>query len=185
MSITGLYYWTSNMGKRTHKKTLDSIPYWFISFGFSLMILILLACGGGVETDLVIPESEKEAAVNIMLDKYKADQEGGVVGASVTQEGGTLNLIIMIKRITYLENVRSTANLDWSNQGRKLGTEFVRLVKDGGTDDPTGGEIGKGQFNYTIGVYYQDPANPNKVYANPIRKIVEGKKSAKSSKIKW
>ena len=126
-----------------------------------------------------------EAAVNKMLDKYKADQEGGVVGASVTQEAGTLNLIIMIKRITYLENVRSTANLDWSNQGRKLGTEFVRLVKDGGTDDPTGSEIGKGQFNYTIGVYYQDPANPNKVYANPIRKIVEGKKSAKSSKIKW
>lgn len=185
MSIIGSYQFAENMVRRTHIKRRNEITYWFLCSVLTLMVSSLLACSGTAETDLVLTEIEKETAVNTMLNKYKADQEGGVVGASVTQEGGTLTLILMIKRITYLENVRSTANLDWSNQGRSLGTEFVRLVKDGGSDDPTGTDIGKGQFNYTIGVYYQDPANPDKVYANPIRKIVEGKKKANSSKIKW
>ena len=128
MSIIGSYQFVENMVRRTHIKRRNEITYWFLCSVLSLMVSSLLACSGTTETDLVLTEIEKETAVNTMLNKYKADQEGGVVGASVTQEGGTLTLILMIKRITYLENVRSTANLDWSNQGRSLGTEFVRLV---------------------------------------------------------
>ena len=146
-----------------------------------LLLSTLIACGGGgTETDLVLGETEKADAIETILAKgFSSSDHAGKFGAmlaTITQEGADVKLILIID---------STEAHFTKEIGREMATEFVKVVKNAGTDEPTGTEIGKGIFNYSVGVYYDDISNPDKTYVNPIRKIVIGEKKSNSKNIKW
>lgn len=148
---------------------------------FSFLLSTLIACGGGgAETDLVLSEVEKEKAKEQILSKLFSSSDHatgfGAMVATITQEGANVKLILIID---------STEAHFTKEIGRKMATEFVRVVKNAGTDEPTGTEIGKGIFNYSVGVYYDDINNPDNTFVNPIRKIVVGEKKRNSKNIKW
>ena len=65
-----------------------------------------------------------------------------VLDAAISQDGRTLSLVLI---------VGSATNKEYSKQ---LGDNFVRMVKSFSQDDPPGKTIGKGMFNYLVGVYY-------------------------------
>ena len=67
-----------------------------------------------------------------------------VLDAAITQEGRDLSLVVVVGFATTEE------------QAKKLGDNFVRLVKTLSQDVPPGKDIGTGMFNYLVGVYYPD-----------------------------
>ena len=82
--------------------------------------------------------------------------------AAVTQKGDQLSLVLV---------VRSATN---TQRAKTLGENFVRMTKNLGPDSPPGKEIGKGIYDYLIGVYY-----PNE------RQVVLGAKSRGAERISW
>lgn len=57
---------------------------------------------------------------------------------------------------------------------KRLGDNFVRLIKSMSDDESPGKEIGSGKYNYLIGVYF-----PNE------KEVVMGAKANASKKIIW
>ena len=145
-----------------------------------LTILLGFACsGGGPATNLLLSEAEKQTAIDTIVQTY--GKSNGVLAGKIAQDGNDVDLIIIINSTEYLPSYGPMNK----EKGKEIGKHFVKLIKNGGTDDPAVNGIGKGKFNYSIGVYYQDVNNPDKTFVNPLRKIVTGKKKAKSSTIKW
>ena len=64
--------------------------------------------------------------------------------AAITQEGHDLFLAIVVNPATN------------EQYARELGDNFVRMVKALSQDDPPGREIGKGIYDYRVGVFYPD-----------------------------
>ena len=82
--------------------------------------------------------------------------------AAITQEGRQLSLALIVRRTT------SEAS------GKQLGDNFVRIVKSVGPDSAPGKEIGRGQYDYLIGVFY-----PNE------KRLAMGAKVRTSPRITW
>lgn len=104
----------------------------------------------------VVTAQEKQMAI----DMIKGYEE--VTDAGISQENGTLSLVVFVKYGTSKE------------QAKEMGDNFVRLVKTFTQDISPEKEIGEGIYDYMIGVYY-----PNE------KKIAIGAKSSIGRNITW
>ena len=86
----------------------------------------------------------------------------GVRDAAITQEGRQLVLVLVVDYATS------------ETQCKQLGDNFVRLVKSVGPDSAPGKEIGRGQYDYRIGVFF-----PNE------KRLAMGAKVRTSPRITW
>lgn len=84
----------------------------------------------------VVTTKQKNLAIRTIKD-YSA-----VKDAAVVQEGRNLDLSITVDYATPEENAR------------ELGNNFVRLIQTLGPEAMPGAVVGKGMFNYLVGVYY-------------------------------
>lgn len=157
-----------------------------IEFRSIFMLMLVLASflgfacsGNGSTTDLSLSEAEKQSAINSIVEIY--GKSNGIVAGKIEQDGDKVDLILIVNSTEYLPSYGPMNK----EKGKQIGRHFVELVKNGGTDDPAVNGIGEGKFNYSVGVYYQDVNNPDKTFVNPLRKIVIGKKKAKSSTLNW
>ena len=82
--------------------------------------------------------------------------------AAVSQKGDQLSLVLIVGFATNTQRAKT------------LGENFVRLTKSLGPDRSPGKEIGKGIFDYVIGVYYPDESQ-----------VVLGAKSRAAERISW
>ena len=106
---------------------------------------------------LTLTNAAKELAMNSILGY------SGVHDAAISQEGDDLSLVIIVGCAITV------------NDAKDLGENFVRLVKTFGPESaPTGSEIGRGNFDYLVGVYCGNE-----------RKIVQGAKVKTSARINW
>ena len=89
-------------------------------------------------------------------------QNPGVLDAAISERGNQISLVLIVHPIT--------------NEGgaRQLGDSFVRMFKSLSDDDSPGSSIGRGKYDYLIGVYY-----PNE------KRVAQGAKSRTSSRISW
>ena len=85
-----------------------------------------------------------------------------VMDAAITQRGDQLSLVLIVFSGTS------------SQRAKALGDNFVRVVKSLSPDASPGRDIGKGIYDYVIGVYY-----PNE------KRVAQGAKSRTSSRISW
>ena len=89
-------------------------------------------------------------------------QNPGVLDAAISQQGERVSLVLIVHPITN------------ESRARQLGDNFVRLCKSLSDDEPPGRSIGRGKYDYLIGVYY-----PNE------KKVALGAKSSVSDRISW
>ena len=89
-------------------------------------------------------------------------QYPGVLDAAISQQGDQMSLVLVVHSATNESNARL------------LGDNFVRLCKSLSDDEPPGISIGRGKYDYLIGVYY-----PNE------KKVAQGAKSRIADRITW
>ena len=89
-------------------------------------------------------------------------QTPGVLDAAISEQGNQVSLVLIVGPLTS------------ESRGKELGDNFVRLFKSLSDDESPGQSIGRGKYDYLIGVYY-----PNK------DKLVQGAKSRASDRISW
>ena len=89
-------------------------------------------------------------------------QNPGVLDAAISERGNQISLVLIVHPITNEVGAR------------QLGDSFVRMFKSLSDDDSPGSSIGKGKYDYLIGVYY-----PNE------KRVAQGAKSRTSSRISW
>ena len=82
--------------------------------------------------------------------------------AAMTQEGNRISLVLIVDY---------AIDPDYA---RQLGDNFVRLAKTFTDDDSPGKAIGRGKYDYLIGIYY-----PNE------KRIALGAKSRAADRISW
>ena len=85
-----------------------------------------------------------------------------VLDAAIVQEGDQFSLALIVHPSTSTQ------------RAMELGENFMRIVKNLSPDTSPGRDIGRGTYDYVIGVYY-----PNE------KKVAQGAKSRVSSKISW
>ena len=85
-----------------------------------------------------------------------------VVDAAISRQGNEVSMVIM---------VRSSTN---KTRGKELGENFVRMYKSLSDDTAPGRSVGKGKYDYLIGVYY-----PNE------KPLVRGAKVSFADRISW
>ena len=85
-----------------------------------------------------------------------------VIDAVIVQEDQTISLVLLVGYAT------NTA------RAKELGDNFVRLYKSLSDDDAPGKSIGRGKYDYLIGVYYPDE-----------KQIVLGAKARSADRITW
>lgn len=101
---------------------------------FALMLLAIIYRQTALPP--VVTRKQKNLAIRTIKD-YSA-----VKDAAVVQEGRSLDLTITVDYATPEENAR------------ELGNNFVRLLQTLGPEAMPGAVVGKGMFNYLVGVYY-------------------------------
>ena len=89
-------------------------------------------------------------------------QNPGVLDAAISQQGERVSLVLIVDPLTN------------ESGARQLGDNFVRMFKSLSDDEPPGRSIGRGKYDYLIGVYY-----PNE------KKVAQGAKSRASDRISW
>ncbi len=82
--------------------------------------------------------------------------------AAISQDGNDLSLVLVV------------GNAINEQHAKRLGDNFVRMLKSLGPDDPPGQDIGAGKYNYLVGVYFPDG-----------QRLVQGAKSSNSQRIAW
>ena len=85
-----------------------------------------------------------------------------VMDAAVAQDGDDISLVLIIGFATN------------ESRAKELGENFVRITKSLMNDGAPGREIGKGKYNYLIGVYY-----PNE------KTVALGAKAKTAGQLKW
>ena len=88
--------------------------------------------------------------------------EPEVLDAAVSRQGSEVSLVLI---------VRSSTN---QARGKQLGENFLRMYKSLSDDDSPGRSIGKGKYDYLVGVYY-----PNETT------LVQGAKVSFADRITW
>ena len=136
-----------------------------------VVIEVAASTGGGGETDT--EQAERPAPVaksaeiliqaNIQAMAVATIKENsGVVDAAINQDGKTVSLVIIVG---YATNER------WA---KEVGENFVRLVKSLSQDSQPGKMIGRGMYDYLIGVYYPDQ-----------ERMALGAKARNADRISW
>lgn len=133
--------------------------------------LVALACGSSSDparpttelqtsdnpNSLTLSESAKDLAIGVITGYDE------VLDAAISQDGRDLSLVVIVGCATSEEVAKN------------LGDNFVRLVKTFGPElAPTGTEIGKGDFDYLVGVYCGNE-----------RKLAQGAKVRNAGNITW
>ena len=85
-----------------------------------------------------------------------------VVDAATSKSGNSVSLVLIVRPSTS------------TTRAKQLGENFVRMYKSLSDDDPPGRSIGRGKYDYIIGVYY-----PNE------RPVARGAKARSSTQISW
>ena len=140
---------------------------------FSLILVVLvavatLAAEGDCETrnDPARPKPRPTPAVSIADISDMAisaiEDYPRVRDAAISQDGKTLSLVIIIDYMT---------DPDYAKQ---LGDNFVRLTKSFLKDGVPGKQIGRGRYDYLIGVYH-----PNE------QEVALGAKANSADRISW
>ena len=101
-------------------------------------------------------EEQKAEALRFIED-YE-----GVIDAAITQDGMKLNLVIVVER-----RINETV-------AKMFGENFVRTVKMVGPDSRPWDDLGTGEYDYLVGVYYVDQ-----------QQVALGAKVSGSPRISW
>ena len=112
-----------------------------------------------------IPKEEIDPELQKINEKIAIDVIKGYFGvrdAAILKKGNNINLVIIIEYAISEE------------RAKELGDNFVRAVKANCGDIMPGKEIGKGKYEYLIGIYY-----PNE------KKVALGAKSSVATRIRW
>ena len=126
-----------------------------IFLGLGGLAMAAVSCSS--EPAPTLTESAKDLAISSIMGYDE------VSGAEIKQDGRDLSLVVIVGCATS-EDV-----------AKDLGDNFVRMVKSFGPESaPTGKDIGKGEFDYLVGVYC---ANENQ--------IALGAKNRSSTHINW
>ncbi len=99
----------------------------------------------------------------IQLAVTSMEQQAGVMDAGAVVEGRTVSLVLVVQPAV------------GPALAEQLGDMFVRMSKSLVGDDAPGKEIGRGRYDYLIGVYWLGEDDP----------IVQGAKSAGATRIRW
>ena len=131
----------------------------------SLIIVTLTSCEEP-------PAQGSRPAVTQTSRTLSADVKAAVVSnikayplvrdAAIIQEADQLSLVLIVDFATNTQHAKT------------LGDNFVRMTKSLGPDSSPGKTIGKGIFDYVIGVYYPDETQ-----------VVLGAKSRTAERIRW
>ena len=133
--------------------------------------IVALACGSSSEPARPTTESRtSESPKSLTLTESAKDLAIGVItgydevlDAAISQDGRTLSLVVIVGCATSEEVAKN------------MGDNFVRLVKSFGPESsPSGTEIGKGDFDYLVGVYCGNE-----------RKLAQGAKVRNAPHITW
>ncbi len=134
-----------------------------------LIVIIAIALSSSDADD---SDSQPRSSSTQISKTLSADVKAAVVSsikaypevrdAAITQKEDQLSLVLI---------VRSATN---TQRAKELGENFVRLTKSLGPDKSPGKEIGKGTYDYVIGVYY-----PNE------KQVALGAKSRGAERISW
>ena len=89
-------------------------------------------------------------------------QYPGVLDAAISKRGNQVSLVLVVHSATNESNAR------------QLGDNYVRMFKSLSDDDSPGSSIGRGKYDYLIGVYYSNE-----------KKVAQGAKSRASDRISW
>ena len=132
-----------------------------MKFILSMLVLVfaaILACGGSSEpsNSSTLSPSVKELAI----ESIKGYSE--VFDAAITEDGRKLSLVVIVGCAT------SDA------VAKDMGDNFVRMVKSFGPEPAPTKEIGKGDFDYLVGVYCAGD-----------KQIALGAKNRNSTRINW
>ena len=101
------------------------------------------------------------SSVNSMVtSSIEANLE--VVDSAILRQGQQVSLVLI---------VRSATN---TSRARHLGENFVRMYKSMSDDDTPGSTIGRGKYDYIVGVYY-----PNK------KPVATGAKASIADRMSW
>jgi len=117
------------------------------------------------ETKKTTEKPDIDPEVQKMYEKMAIDviKEYNLVrDAAISKDGDIFNLVIIVDYSISKEYAKN------------LGDGFVRSLKTFFDDTPPGKEIGKGKYNYIIGVYY-----PNG------KEVVMGAKASSSPRMSW
>lgn len=135
-----------------------------------LVLIVLTVVFAAVCTVVVNLETTEEKAEDIpqvpteVIDLAIETIEGypEVLDAAISQEGRQISLVLIV---AYRIN---------EDRGKQLGDNFVRIVKSLSHDDSPGKDIGRGIYDYLVGVYY-----PNE------QQLVIGAKVADAMNLSW
>lgn len=132
----------------------------FLLFAGFVVALIVVASGSedaANQADTPIISGDVQA---IVITQIGGDPV--VRDAAITQRGDDISLVLIVGYATSEAKAKS------------LGDNFVRLTKSLSQDTPPGRMIGRGIYNYLVGVYY-----PNE------ERLAKGAKVAFSDRISW
>jgi hypothetical protein len=121
---------------------------------FALLVLNTVSWGGSVP---LITETEKQLAIDTITG-YPEVKEAAIV----QKEGNKVNLAVI---------VRASINKETA---QRIGDNFVRALKTYSQDIAPSKSVGKGIYDYMVGVYRQDESL-----------IVMGNKPANAEHIIW
>ena len=145
-----------------------------IAIGFFVVGLLFLGCTIAIVAMVDSSESSTKpdtasAAVDATLAAdTKAMVVSGIEGnpavldATVSQKGADISLVLIV--------VPGTSE----SEAKRLGENAVRMTKSLSQDSSPGKSVGKGIYNYLVGVYY-----PNK------RMVAQGAKVTFADRVTW
>ena len=128
-----------------------------------LLALLLLASTDPIEDRATpAPASAGPAAQTESLAVSELENQARVRDAAASLDGRKYTLVIVVDYATS------------ESYAKQLGDNFVRLIKSFSDDDAPGQSIGRGKYDYVVGVYY-----PNE------ERLVLGAKSRAADRISW
>ena len=105
--------------------------------------------------------SRPASSVNSMV-KSSIEANREVIDSAIRRQGQQVSLVLIVRSAT------NTA------RARQLGENFLRMYKSLSDDNPPGQSIGRGKYDYIVGVYY-----PNK------KPVAIGAKASIADRLSW
>ena len=145
-----------------------------VAIGFTVVCLLFLGCTIAIVAMVDSSESSpKPDTASVAVDtRLAADTKAmilsgiegnpAVLDAAVSQQGASISLVLMVAPGTS------------ESEAKRLGENPVRMTKSLSQDSPPGKAIGRGIYNYLVGVYYPDE-----------RMVAQGAKVTFAERITW
>ena len=121
-----------------------------------IVIVIIIAADGDSNVELNIAADIKAIAISSISDYPE------VIDAAISQDDRGISLVLVVAFGTD------------EGRAKELGDNFVRMLKSFSEDSPPGKDIGKGMYDYLIGVYYPDEMQ-----------VALGAKARSANRISW